>query len=62
MFRVIDKITFEVLEFDDQMDAEMVANRRLSMHKKGYKIGRNMMQPCEAKLVIKGKDYIICEC
>lgn len=62
MYRVIDKITFEVLEFDNQMDAEMVADRRLSMHKKGYKIGRSMMHPCEAKLIIKGKDYIICEC
>lgn len=62
MFRVIDKITFEVLEFEDQMDAEMVADRRLSMHRQGYKTGRSMTHPREAKLVIKGKDYIICEC
>jgi len=62
MYRVIDKITFEVLEFEDQMDAEIVANRRLKMHKQGYKVGRSMMSPCEAKIVVNGKDYIICEC
>lgn len=60
MFTVIDKFTGEILEFDDQMDAEMVAQRRLSMHKNGYNLRRNHIAGCEkANLKIEGRKYII---
>lgn len=60
MFTVIDKFTGELLEFDDKMDAEMIAQRRLSMHKNGYNLRRNHIAGCEkANLKIEGRKYII---
>ena len=49
MYRVIDKISEKIVEFEDQMDAEIVAQHLIVKYE-------------NAKLVIRGKDYIICEC
>lgn len=60
MYQVIDNITGEILELDDKMDAEMIAQRRLSMHKNGYNLRRNHIAGCEkANLKIEGRKYII---
>ena len=59
MFEVIDTITGEILEFEEQMDAEMVAHRRLQMHREGYNVRRSHVSGCNAVLTVKNNKYII---
>ena len=61
MYQVLDNITGEVFEFEDKLDAEMVAQRRLEMHRSGYNLRRYHISPISnAVLMVKGKVYTIC--
>ena len=61
LYRVVDNISGEILEFKDQMDAEMIAERRLSRYKSGFDIRRNHFSPISNAIIkVNKEDYIIC--
>lgn len=59
-FTVRDNITGEILEFTNQIDAQIEAERRVNLHRSGYDIRRNHVAGCDAVLIENGKDIIIC--
>lgn len=52
-YTVRDNITGEVIEFTKEIDAQMEAERRISLHREYHN--------CDAVLIENGKDIIICK-
>ena len=61
MYKVIDNIFGEIVEFKDKYDAELEAQRRLELHTYGYDVRRSHVPGCNAILVHnpKNKTYEI---
>lgn len=58
-YTVRDNIYGEILEFSNQTDAQMEAERRLTRHRTGYSIRRNYIQPIDAVIIENGNDILI---
>lgn len=60
MYTIIDHITGETLKFVYEIDAEMEAERRLTIHNRDYPVGKHGYHKSEnIELVKIGKEFII---
>ena len=60
-YKVIDNITGEDIEFNDEYEAESEAERRYNLYLHGYNTKRGYVKPVKnAVLIRRGGIYTIC--
>ncbi len=58
-YTVRDNITGEIIDFSNRIEAEFDAERRVSMHRSGYRVRHNYIAPVDAVLIKNKRQFIV---